>query len=49
MSLTQAIGPRTCQVTETQVKIKFYNNNLLSYTLYSFLNMIYPIGDVTMQ
>lgn len=29
MSLTQAIGPRTCQVTETQVKMKFYNNILL--------------------
>lgn len=29
MSLTQAIGPRTCQVTETQVTLKFcFNNNL---------------------
>jgi len=40
MSLTQAIGPRSCQVTETQVKMKFcFNNNLhyrVHYYYYSF-------------
>lgn len=29
VALTQAIGPRTCQVTETQVKKEFCANNNL--------------------
>lgn len=55
VSLTQAIGPRTCQVTETQVKknsvsVTNYTKCLYSLCFIFFLNpKLYYAGDVTVQ
>lgn len=54
VALTQAIGPRTCQVTETQVKKLFilstYDKCYMHYVSFLVVNSkFYFTGDVTMQ